>query len=137
MCYFLYGSVNTDVDMSGFDKISDENFKFLIADKCDFFNSIKSSDYNFRLTNQYCDCKTYIGTRKIKSVEVDSLCGVLSSLSKIRNIKYAYLLKRWSDNFVNTENAVTEHISNLDLNSFVANIKENQLYKIELYRKYF
>ena len=55
-------------------------------------------------------------------------------LQNVRGIKYVLISKNWWKE--TNKKQETVHIRDIDVLHFLANIEENCLYKIELYKKY-
>lgn len=134
MCYFLYGAVNDGISIEQYNKvIQNSKYHFNIGNNQDVNSSIGSSEY--RITSCYCDCNTPIGEKLENNQNLDDLKDfekLLNKLRSVRGIKHIYLSKNWCLEANVKEETV--HIDDIDPLSYLANIEENCLYKIQLYK---
>lgn len=136
MCYYLYGSVNDGINMSDYDKaIKNSKYRLNIGNKNDVNICVKNCGYEYRITSDMCDCDNPIGKGKVDKKALKDFVDVLLKLKDVRGIKYIFLSKNWVEE--TNEKVETVHINDIDVLPFLANIKENCLYKIELYKKYY
>lgn len=136
MCYFLYGAVNKGLNDSDFkNKTENYNFRFNLGDSKDVNLCVKSCSDEYRITSNHCDCHTAIGQKNSDEKELKELSSLLTSLKEVRGIKYALLCKNWCKETNNKQETV--HIDDIDTPTFLANIQDNCLYKIDLYKKYY
>ena len=136
MCYFIYGSINDGINANDYEKaFSHCKYKFNIGSKNDVNKCVQDCGSEYRITQSHCDCESPIGRNKADDNELKELSALLHSLSDIRGVKHIYLSRNWCDEI--NEKEETVHIDNIDVPSFLANVEDNCLYKIELYKKYF
>jgi hypothetical protein len=134
MCYFLYGGVNVGVNNIDFEKLNCKNFSFLIGRREDIIKDINDNGVHYRITNKYCDCDTAVGKHVSDSEEIKELVEYIKRLKNIRKIKWVCISKKWWDERV--EDLYTVHIDDIDLPTFLAEIKDGCLYKIQLFPRY-
>ena len=136
MCYFLYGSINDEINIKDYEKITkDSNYHFNIGSENDVNACIHNCSFEYRITSNYCDCNTPVGLYHTNKKGLNELAEVLESFKSIRGIKYITINKNWSNE--PNENEETVHIDDIDIIHFLANIEEKTLYKVELYKKYY
>ncbi len=136
MCYFLYGAINNGINSNDYEAvIKNSRFAFNYGDAEAVNRGVKNSDWNYRITSEYCDCKTELGQKKTGGSQLKELNDLLLELRNVRGVKYVLISKNWVDN--ENEASETVHIDDIDVMPFLANIEDNCLYKIELYKKYY
>ena len=135
MCYFLYGGMNKEVDLEDFNKIEDHYFNFKIATPDQIKKSIARKDYKFSIGNDYCECDTPIGSGEVNSEELQKIIDYIHKLCKVKGMKYIFISKNWYGD--KTKKEETVHIKDIDLASYLANMEENCLYKIQLFKRYY
>ncbi len=136
MCYILYGAINNGINSNDYEAvIKNSRFAFNLGDAEKVNLGVKNGDWNYRITSEYCDCKTELGQKKTGGSQLKELKELLLDLRKVRGVKYVLISKNWLDNENETEETV--HIDDIDIIPFLANIRDNCLYKIELYKKYY
>ncbi len=136
MCYFLYGAINDSVNKQEYEKVmKNSEFHFNFGDITDVNACVKHCEEKYRITFHSCDCDTAIGQKHTNKKQLKSLQALLLSLKEVQGIKYLLLSKNWWKE-KNTEQE-TVHIDDINILYFLANMEENCLYKIELYKKYY
>ena len=136
MCYFLYGSINDGINTDDYEKaFLHSNYRFNIGSKNDVNKCVEACSSEYRITLSHCDCENPIGKNEADSSELGEIATLLHSLTDIRGIKHIYLSRNWYGEINKTEQTV--HIDDIDVKAFLANVQDNCLYKIELFKKYF
>ena len=136
MCYFLHGAVNTGINEKDHGEVSEGNYyHFNIGTKHDVKTSVLEAPGDFRITKGVCDCGTALGAHNKEHEEITELCNLLNDMCLIRDIKCVYLNKNWAGKINKSEECF--HIDDVDLAEFFAEMKENCLYRIDLYPRYF
>lgn len=131
MCFFLYGAVNEGINQKDYEEISQGNFyHFHIGTKHDVKMAVLENDEDYRITEGCCDCGSAIGEKNPNHDEITELCNLLNDMRLIDNIKYVYMSKNWVGHINKREEH--HHIDDINLAEFLANIKENCLYRIDL-----
>jgi hypothetical protein len=135
MCYFLYGSVNPEANEADLEGIV-SGYHFCRGDRHAIIKAAKSAqaDGTYRIGHGQCDCDTPVGAGREDAPELRNLASYFAELRTVRNIKYVYIIKNWAGQKVLPEQAV--HIDDIEPVSFLAALKENCLYKIELFQRY-
>ena len=136
MCYFLYGAINDEINKDDFNKAaSNSKFYFSTGTKEEVNECIKACNGKFRITRKMCDCDTAIGSHKTGKFELKEFVQFLTALRSVRNIKHIYLSKNWFKE-TNTKE-VKVHIDDIDMIDYFANIENNCLYQLQLYKRYY
>lgn len=122
--------------MSDYDKaLKNSKYHFNIGNKDDVNICVKNCGHEYRITSDICDCDNPIGAKKVGKKSLKDFEEVLLNLRSVRGIKYIYLSKNWAEE--TNEEEITVHLNDIEILPFFANIKENCLYRIDLYRKYY
>ena len=136
MCYFLHGAVNKGINEKDYREVSEGNYyHFNIGTKHDVKTSVLEAPGDFRITSGCCDCDTALGAHDKNHEEITELCALLEDMRLIRDIKCVYLSKNWAGKTNKSEECL--HIDDIDLAEFLAEMKENCLYRIDLYNRYY
>ena len=136
MCYFLYGAINEETNRDDYEKITkNSEYHFNFGDVSCVNECVKNCDSSYRITSDHCDCNTAIGQKHTNKKELENLRGLLLNLQDAREIKYVLISKNWWQETNDKEQ--TAHIQDIDILHFLANMEENCLYKLELYKKYY
>ena len=136
MCYFLYGSINDGIDMKQYNReMQDSKYHFNIGSKQDVNASVEKCDSIYRITSDYCDCNTPLGKKSESNNALKDFDRLLNKLKSVSGIKHVYLSKNWV--YETNEKEETVHINDIDSLHYLANIEENCLCKIELYKRYY
>ena len=136
MCYFLYGAINNGLNIADYEKImKDTSYYFNVGSIKDVNKCVAERDRSYRITQSICDCENAIGQKKPDRKELEELKDLLLNLQKVRGIKHILISKNWWKE-TNTK-VETVHIEDIDIINFLANIEDNCLYKVELYKKYY
>ena len=134
MCYFLYGAVNEGINQKDYEEVSQGNYyHFNIGTKHDVKMAVLENTDDFRITEGCCDCGTAIGGNDSNHEEITALATLLNDMRLIDNIKYVYISKNWIGKINKKEEHC--HIDDINIAEFIANIKENCLYRIDLYER--
>jgi len=135
MCMFLYGGINKNADIKDYKKFENGRYYF----KSDTINNIKKDlnahEYNFRISNDHCDCGTFVGKKDENHPDVKELVLHIKEMQNIPDIEWICISKKWWNDDI--ENEKTYHINDIDLTHLLANLKEKCLYKIQMFRKYY
>jgi hypothetical protein len=136
MCYYLYGAVNNEINVDDFNAVTkNAEFHFKCGNIKDVNASVENCSSDYRITVNYCDCHTAIGQKHTNKKQLKDLEELLLGLRKVRGIKYILISKNWCEE--TNQKQETVHIDNVDILHFLANMEDNCLYKIELYKKYY
>ena len=134
MCYFLYGAVNEGINQKDYEEISQGNsYHFNIGTKHDVKMSVLENRDDHRLTKGCCDCGSAIGGKNPEHEDITELCNLLNDMRLIDHIQYVYMSINWVGRINKREEHY--HIDDINLAEFLANIKENCLYRIDLYER--
>lgn len=136
MCYFLYGAINDGINQADYEKIAKDTEYHFSCGNADAVNKcVESCGKSYRITLDYCDCHTPIGQKHTNKKGLEELKALLLNLQDVRGIKYVLISKNWWEE-TNTKQE-TVHIQDIDILRFLANMEDNCLYKLELYKKYY
>ncbi len=136
MCYFLYGAINGGINKEDYEKITkDTEYHFSIGNVNSVNECVENCGNSYRITFNYCDCDTAIGQKHTDKKQIKELESLLLNLQDVRGIKYVLISKNWAKETNNKQETV--HIQDVDILHFLANMEDNCLYKIELYKKYY
>jgi hypothetical protein len=136
MCYFLHGAVNKEANEKDLAEITKDNYyHFNIGTKHDVKNSVLEAPGDFRITSGMCDCGTALGAHDKSHEEISELCALLNDMRLVRGIKCVYLSKNWAGKINKAEECV--HIDDADIAELLAEMKENCIYRIDLYPRYY
>ncbi len=136
MCYFLYGAVNDGVNPEDYKKATrDCEFCFNLGNADAVNACVANLGDSYRITLNYCDCDTAIGGKHTNKKELQKLKELLLSFKNIRGIKYVLISKNWWKDTNTRQESV--HMDDVDILHFLANMEDNCLYKIELYKRYY
>lgn len=136
MCYFLYGSINREINIKDYKKVTkNSGYNFSIGSKNDVNTCVQNCGSEYRITSNCCDCDIPFGSKDINKKELKEFSTLLTKLKSVRGIRYVTLSKNWVEE--PNEKEIRVHIDNIDTLHFLANIEERTLYTIELYKKYY
>ncbi len=135
MCYFVYSAVNPEINSADYEKMFRESqFRFRPGTRHDIKMAVAEESGDFRLTRLCCDCAFPLGEGNAQAPELLELTEQLEKLRSVRGIKCVYLCKAWTGKRNKKEETV--HIDDLNLPSFLAGMKTETLYRIDLYPRY-
>lgn len=133
MCYFLYGGVNKGINIEDYKKYSRNSlFFFAEGTESDIKHCIKECKDDYRITKNYCDCGTALGSHMVDKEELKELGQYINQLRKVKGIKHIFISKNWWEE--ETQKELTIHIDDVDIIDYLANIEDNCLYKIQLFK---
>lgn len=139
MCWYLYAYINEEAYNDEF---------FMVCNKFQrSYKKIKEKDLLFipdvgkgiffRLTNHYCDCDTSLGGNDVNNKELTDYIDWLLELNKCKNMKYIGILKFWQGSHYKKPLIPTIIVNIRDIDAeYLANIKEDTFYKIQLFKIY-
>ena len=134
MCYFLYGAINEGVNTDDCEKITKgTGYHFAIGNVDSVNKGVANCDDTYRITSNHCDCDTAIGQKAIGKKELEKFRELLLDLQNVRGIKYLLISKNWWEETNSKQQTV--HLRDVDILHFLANMEDNCLYKLELYKK--
>ena len=136
MCYFLYGAINEGVNTDDCEKITKgTGYHFALGNIDSVNEGVANCDDTYRITSNHCDCDTAIGQKAIGKKELEKFRELLLDLQNVRGIKYLLISKNWWEETNSKQQTV--HLQDVDILHFLANMEDNCLYKLELYKKYY
>jgi hypothetical protein len=133
----LYGGINKGIDVLDFNKKiqSDSRYRFNSGTASDIKRCIERCSNEDRMTNNHCDCETALGAHNANRNDLLEFADFIYKLRNVKGAKYIFLSKNWWEHITKTEQTV--HIDDIKLIQYLADIKEDCLYKIQLYKKYY
>ena len=136
MCYFLYGAINEGVNTDDCEKITKgTGYHFALGNVDSVNEGVANCDDTYRITSNHCDCDTAIGQKAIGKKELEKFRELLLDLQNVRGIKYLLISKNWWEETNSKQQTV--HLQDVDILHFLANMEDNCLYKLEMYKKYY
>ena len=135
MCYYAYSAVNPEINTADHERLlRGSSFFFRPGTKHDIKMAVAKETDDYRLTDWYCDCDLGLCEGGAQVPELREIAECLRNLQKARNAKCVYLCKTWTGDRNKKEETV--HIEDLDLTEFLASMKTETLYRIDLYERY-
>ncbi len=135
MCYILYGAVNKEINESDRENITkNSKYTFKSGTKHDIKEAVANENYSYRVTFGQCDCDFPVGLHKAEAKELKDLEKLLLELKSARGVKCVYLARVWAGKKCKKEQGV--HIDDIDIPSFLANIENECLYRIDLFERF-
>lgn len=136
MCYFLYGAINEGINTNDYNRtIQNYEYHFHLGNSDAVNHCVENCGDRYRITVKHCDCDTAIGQKDINKAQLKTLVELLQKLKDVRGIKYVIISKNWWKETNRKQETV--HIDDVDILYFLANMEENCMYKIELYKKFY
>ena len=135
MCYFAYSAVNPEVNAGDLEKLTRGGmYHFRPGTRHDMKMAVAEESEDFRLTHLYCDCNLALCEGDERAPELLELAAQLEKLRTVRGIRCVYLCKTWAGKRNKKEETV--HTDDLKLLSFLAEMRTETLYRIDLYPRY-
>lgn len=135
MCYMIYGAVDRAIHPGDLEKaLQGSRHRFTIGTMHDVKKSAANDTGYFRVSPYYCDCDHPLGCGDPSAADLADIAALLTKISAARGAKCLYLGKAWTGKpFKNGE---TVHLNDMpDVPKFLADMKPNYLYRIDLYKK--
>ena len=142
MCYYLYGALLGDVPKEEYDAVSSRHeCRLARGTRHDVKNAVKASSEcvvkvaadpteKYRITDYCCDCGSAIGGGDPNAPELQDLRSLIEELSLLPGAKQINLCITWTGK--QNKREVQVDLGELDLGDFLANVKGNTLYTINL-----
>lgn len=135
MCYFAYSAVNPEINTADYEKLfRDSEYHFRPGTKHSIKMAVAEESEDYRLTRGCCDCDLPLCEGDAAAPELRELVECLEKLRKARGIKCVYLCKTWAGDRNKREETV--HIEDVSLPEFLAGMRNETLYRIDLYPRY-
>ena len=131
MCWFLYGSLRGDMDENALQAINDKHLCHIVrGTRHDLKMAVLEDNWDYRVTENYCDCECGIGRNDPNDEEVVDLAALIAEVGALPGVKTLSLSMAW----VCTRNKHEQSLklSELDLRQWLADLKKSTLYTIEL-----
>jgi len=135
MCYMIYGAVDRAIHPGDFEKaLQGSRHTFSLGTRHDVKMSAVNDTGYFRVSPYMCDCDHPLGCGDPKAADLADLAGLLTKLSAARGAKCLYLGKAWTGKAF--KDGGTVHLGDLpNVPQFLADMKPNYLYRIDLFKK--
>ena len=135
MCYYLYGALFGDIPKEEYDHISSRHeCKIARGTRHDVKNAVKAAaervQDDYRITDNVCDCGSPIGGGDPNAPELQDIRSLIEELALLPGAKQINLCITWTGK--QNKREVQVDLSELDLGDFLANVKGNTLYSINL-----
>lgn len=135
MCYFLYGALLGDVPKEEHDTVSSRHeCRLARGTRHDVKNAVKAAaecvQDDYRITDNVCDCGSSIGGGDPNAPELQDIRSLIEELALLPGAKQINLCITWTGK--QNKREVQVDLGELDLGDFLANVKENTLYTINL-----
>ena len=135
MCYFVYSAVNPEINSVDYEKMfRDSQFRFRPGTRHDIKMAVAEESGEFRLTDWCCDCDLPLCEGNAQAPELLELTEQMEKLRSVRGIKCVYLCKTWTGD--RNKKEITVHIEDVDMPSFLAGMKTETLYRIDLFPRF-
>lgn len=137
MCWYYYGGVNKNINKIDYNKIDNSRINFLPCNADDIIKNAENETEEYMIYGGYgmCDCHIKIGNGDDNTSDIKDMAKQFNEFKKCRDVKEIYFLKHWWKDKV--EETVTFHIDDVDIYQFLADVEENILYKIQLFKRYY
>ncbi len=134
MCYFLYGSLHGDVSESEYADVKNKyGLRISLGTKHDVKNAVKAAaefvQDDFRITDWICDCDSHVGKHDSTNPMIIELSNLIKDLAALSGAKQINVCKTWTGK--QNKKEIKLKLSDTDLPSFLADLKENTLYSID------
>ena len=134
MCYFLYGSLYGDVSESEYIGIKNKySLKISLGTKHDVKRAVKAAaelvQNDFRITDGVCDCDSPVGNHDPTDPMIIELSNLITELSALPGAKQINICKTWTGR--DNKKEIKLKLIDTNLQTFLADFKENTLYSIE------
>ena len=135
MCYFLYGSLYGDISESEYVDVKNQyELKISLGTKHDVKNAVKAAaEYvqdDFRITDWICDCGSPVGNNDPTDPMIIQLTNLIQDLAALSGVKQINICKTWTGK--RNKREINLEFSDTDLPSFLADLKENTLYSLDI-----
>ena len=137
MCYFLYGSLYGDVSESEYVEVKNKyGLKISLGTKHDVKNAVKAAaelvQNDYRITDWVCDCNSPVGRHDPADPMILELCDLITDLSVLPGAEQINICKTWTRK--QNKKEIKMNLNETDLPAFLADLKENTLYCLDLQR---
>ena len=134
MCYFLYGSLHGDVSESEYVDVKNKyGLKISPGTKHDVKNAVKAAaefvQEDYRITDWICDCDSPVGKHDPTDSTIIELSNLIQDLAALSGAKQINICKTWTGK--QNKKEIKLKLSDTDLPTFLADLKENTLYSLE------
>lgn len=132
MCWFLHGALRGAVDENALQAINDKHLCHIAkGTRHDLKMTVLEDNWDYRVTNSYCDCECGIGRHDPNDEQVVDLAALIAEVSALPGAKTLSLSMSWA--CTRNKHELSLKLSEVDLRQWLADLKESTLYTIELY----
>lgn len=135
MCFFLYGSLYGNVSESEYVDVKNKyGVKISLGTKHDIKNAVKAAEEfvqdDYRITDWVCDCDSPVGQHDPTDPTIIELSNLITDLSALPGAKQINICKTWTGQ--QNKKEIKIKLSDTDLPMFLADLKENILYSLNI-----
>ncbi len=135
MCFFLYGSLYGDVSESEYADVKNKyDVKISLGTKHDVKNAVKAAaefvQGDYRITDWICDCNSPVGGHDPTDPTIIELSNLITDLSVLPGAKQINICKTWTGK--QNKREIKMKLSDTDIPMFLAELKENTLYSLDI-----
>ena len=135
MCFFLYGSLYGNVSESEYVDVKNKyGVKISLGTKHDIKNAVKAAaefvQDDYRITDWACDCDSPVGQHDPTDPTIIELSNLITDLSVLPGAKQINICKTWTGQ--QNKKEIKMKLSDTDLPMFLADLKENILYSLDI-----
>ena len=135
MCFFLYGSLYGDISESEYVDVKNKyGVKISFGTKHDIKNAVKAAaefaQDDYRITDWACDCDSPVGQHDPTDPTIIELSNLITDLSVLPGAKQINICKTWTGQ--QNKKEIKIKLSDTDLPMFLADLKENTLYSLDI-----
>ncbi len=131
MCWFLHSTLRGDVDENALQAINDQHFCHIArGTRHDLKMAVLEDNWDYRVTENCCDCECGIGRHDPDDEEVVDLAALIAEVGALPGAKTLSLSMTWACTRNKHEQSLK--LSELDLRQWLADLKKSTLYTIEL-----
>jgi hypothetical protein len=131
MCYFIHAALLGEVKDTDLNAINSKH-KLHISKgtKHELKEALLNANWNFRVTDDLCDCKSEIGGGDPSSAQVCELASIIAEISSLPEAKRLSLCKAWAGKSCKSEHSFK--LSEIKLNDLISAIEPDTLYTLML-----
>ena len=129
VCWFLHGALQGRVDESALNGLNGRyGLRIAPGTKHDLKMALVSENWDFRITDDCCDCDSKIGRGDPEAPEVSALAGLIAEACALPGAVTLSFCKTWAGERNKRERAVK--LSEADLPRLLADLEPNTLYTV-------
>lgn len=131
MCYFIHAALLGEVRDSDLNEINSKHKLHIFkGTKHELKEALLGEAWNFRVTDDFCDCKSEIGDGDPSSAQVCELASMIYEISSLPEAKRLSFCRAWAGKRLKRE--LTEKLSEVELHKLLADLETDTLYTLML-----